>query len=56
MRDMQELAEMTSTLNTLVNLDTLYCDCHDGHLCLLGYKNGVARYTASFPERTERIT
>lgn len=51
MRDIQELAEMTSTLNTLVNLDTLYCDCHDNFIVLLGYKNGVPRYTASFPER-----
>jgi len=49
---------LAATLNSLVNLDSLYfMYCEDsGIISLLGYKNGRPRYTSSFSTTTRTVT
>jgi hypothetical protein len=45
-------AALRTTLHSLENLDTLYVDCSQTEIHLVGFKNGKAIYTTSIKVKT----
>jgi hypothetical protein len=42
-----DLVAINLTIHALSNLDTLYVDCDNGLIRLVGYQNGKATYTTT---------